>query len=371
MGLVTVRDEWTKLVGHRFLNSQLCLWIGLVQAIVCMWGVAQHCHSVIHYRKILHCDFLDGSMPLEAADAVIFDIGLFHSLWGIRGCVAEYLDGGFGRLAWCVSHIISLAVSLPFAFVSRPRPCFLWPLLIQQSAYGIGLLILLIAALPRILPQLMEPHAVPVVPISVYIFGTMLNFFLLYVYWHWYWHVASLWGSAVRVRFGRVVRNANNRSRRDRPMIPKEEMLLPEALDAEALRSTAIGSKEVGMRRDSSSVSRAFKEAQEQMNGAVPNGGVREKSPQPAGNFLEVPAVSKTVRARYPQEPPVIRAMLKRGKEETGCKTEAAKKRALYKQRSSKVTTDQRRPSQSSARRRSSASTTADDASPCRKVPDA
>ncbi|VDL78750.1 unnamed protein product [Nippostrongylus brasiliensis] len=131
MGLVTVRDEWTKLVGHRFLNSQLCLWIGLVQAIVCMWGVAQHCHSVIHYRKILHCDFLDGSMPLEAADAVIFDIGLFHSLWGIRGCVAEYLDGGFGRLAWCVSHIISLAVSLPFAFVSRPRPCFLWPLLIQ------------------------------------------------------------------------------------------------------------------------------------------------------------------------------------------------------------------------------------------------
>ncbi|WKX88039.1 hypothetical protein Q1695_008003 [Nippostrongylus brasiliensis] len=232
----------------------------------------------------------------------------------------------------------------------------------NQSAYGIGLLILLIAALPRILPQLMEPHAVPVVPISVYIFGTMLNFFLLYVYWHWYWHVASLWGSAVRVRFGRVVRNANNRSRRDRPMIPKEEMLLPEALDAEALRSTAIGSKEVGMRRDSSSVSRAFKEAQEQMNGAVPNGGVREKSPQPAGNFLEVPAVSKTVRARYPQEPPVIRAMLKRGKEETGCKTEAAKKRALYKQRSSKVTTDQRRPSQSSARRRSSASTTADDA---------
>ncbi|VDL78751.1 unnamed protein product [Nippostrongylus brasiliensis] len=115
----------------------------------------------------------------------------------------------------------------------------------RQSAYGIGLLILLIAALPRILPQLMEPHAVPVVPISVYIFGTMLNFFLLYVYWHWYWHVASLWGSAVRVRFGRVVRNANNRSRRDRPMIPKEEMLLPEALDAEALRSTAIGSKEL------------------------------------------------------------------------------------------------------------------------------
>ncbi|PIO69962.1 hypothetical protein TELCIR_08199 [Teladorsagia circumcincta] len=49
---------------------------------------------------------------------------------------------------------------------------------VAQSAYGVGLLILLIAALPRILPQLMEPQAVPVVPISVYICGTMLNFFL-------------------------------------------------------------------------------------------------------------------------------------------------------------------------------------------------
>lgn len=53
MGLVTVRDEWTKLVGHRFLNSQLCLWIGLVQALVCIWGVAQHCHSVIHYHQVI------------------------------------------------------------------------------------------------------------------------------------------------------------------------------------------------------------------------------------------------------------------------------------------------------------------------------
>ncbi|EPB70968.1 hypothetical protein ANCCEY_09933 [Ancylostoma ceylanicum] len=49
--------------------------------------------------QILRCDFLEGTLPLEAADAVIFDVGLFHSLWGIRGCVAEYLDGGFGRLA--------------------------------------------------------------------------------------------------------------------------------------------------------------------------------------------------------------------------------------------------------------------------------
>uniref|UniRef100_A0A1I7X192 Ovule protein n=1 Tax=Heterorhabditis bacteriophora TaxID=37862 RepID=A0A1I7X192_HETBA len=136
MGLVTVRDEWTKLVGHRFLNSQICFWIGSIQIIVCFWGVAQHGYSYSYYSKILKCDFLEGTLPLEAADAIIFDVGLFSSLWGIRGCVAEYLDGGFGRLAWCISHIISLFVSLPFAFSSRPRPCYLWPLLIQSPEYN-------------------------------------------------------------------------------------------------------------------------------------------------------------------------------------------------------------------------------------------
>lgn len=298
---------------------------------------------------------------------MIFDIGLFHSLWGIRGCVAEYLDGGFGRLAWCVSHIISLAVSLPFAFVSRPRPCFLWPLLIQQSAYGVGLLILLIAALPRILPQLMEPHAVPVVPISVYICGTMLNFFLLYVYWHWYWHVASLWGSAVKVRLGQVVRNANNRSRRDRPMIPKEPMQFPQPLGFDKLAAystTAIPDNSTPspdeLKRNNSSLSRIFKEVEAQMNGELPNGAVKVAAPRAAasekskgGGLLEVPATSKTVRARYPQGPPVIRAMMKRGKEETTAKSDGAAKRALFKRRASRETSTERELSLSPPRRQS------------------
>uniref|UniRef100_A0A1I7X166 Bestrophin homolog n=1 Tax=Heterorhabditis bacteriophora TaxID=37862 RepID=A0A1I7X166_HETBA len=98
-----------------------------------------------------------------------------------------------------------------------------------QSAYGICLLILLLAALPRILPLLSEPYAAPLVAIFFYLTGTMLNFFLLYVYWHWYWHVDTLWQSAVRVKFGEIVRNANNRSRRDRPMIPRELMEFPQS----------------------------------------------------------------------------------------------------------------------------------------------
>ncbi|CAI4225311.1 unnamed protein product [Auanema sp. JU1783] len=227
MGLISVRDESTQCIRYRFLNSQICLWIGCCQVVVCLWGVAQHGHSYTHHNKILKCDFVSGTLPLEAADAVIFDVGLLHSLWGIRGCVAEYLDGGLGRLLWCISHCLSLLFSLPFAFASRPRPYCLWPLLVQQSVYGIGLLILFLAALPRILPLIIEPMSAPLIAIVVYIAGTTGNFFLLYVSWHWYWHVDSMWNTAIRVRFGQIVRNANNRSRRDKPIVAKEQPSFP------------------------------------------------------------------------------------------------------------------------------------------------
>jgi hypothetical protein len=84
--------------------------------------------------QILFCDFSDNStLPagFTGVDAIIFDVGLFHSLWGISGCVAQHLDGGYGRFAWCVSHTLSLVVCLPCAFMNRPKPFYMWPLLIQ------------------------------------------------------------------------------------------------------------------------------------------------------------------------------------------------------------------------------------------------
>lgn len=153
---------------------------------------------------------------------IIFDVGLFHSLWGIHGCVAQHLDGGYGRFAWCLCHIGALVVCLPCAFMRRPKPYFLWPLLIQvrrfvsfpwahhgkaknnaakefgslcasfclvftllnslfqQSAYGIGLLILSLAALPRILPTFMgDLSNAPMGAILAYLVGTLMNFFLV------------------------------------------------------------------------------------------------------------------------------------------------------------------------------------------------
>ncbi|VDK41675.1 unnamed protein product [Gongylonema pulchrum] len=124
MKLLVVRDESSKILGQRYLNSQISFCLGLLQFAICIWAMAQH---------ILYCDFVNGTEPvlLVGVDVIIFDIGLFHSLWGIDSCVAQHLDGGYGRCMWCITHTTAFLICLPFAFVSRPKPYSLWPLLIQ------------------------------------------------------------------------------------------------------------------------------------------------------------------------------------------------------------------------------------------------
>ncbi|KAI1730775.1 hypothetical protein Ddc_03492 [Ditylenchus destructor] len=215
-GFIQVHDQHSKIFGHRILNSQLSLYLGILQLIVTLWALIQHIFSMLALDKILHCDFTSNStLPplLTAVDAIIFDIGLFHSLWGIHGCVAQHLDGGYGRFAWCICHTLALMFCLPFAFVARPKPHYLWPLLIQQSAYGIGLLILSLAALPRVLPTLMgDLSNAPLHAIVFYLIGTVMNMFLLYIYWHWYWYVESMWDSAKKIRNTRLEQSHSSRT---------------------------------------------------------------------------------------------------------------------------------------------------------------
>lgn len=103
---------------------------------------------------------------------------------------------------WCLCHTFALLFCLPFAFVQRPKPQTLWPLLIQQSAYGVGLLILSLAALPKILPTFMgDITKAPVASILFYLFGSSVNFFLLYIYWHWYWFVEAEWKISIKKKY--------------------------------------------------------------------------------------------------------------------------------------------------------------------------
>ncbi|KAI6179767.1 hypothetical protein M3Y98_00646000 [Aphelenchoides besseyi] len=224
---IQIRDQYTKVFGRRFLNSQLSFYIGIFQLIICLWSLAQHVYSFVVFDAILFCDFSDNStLPtfFTGVDAIIFDIGLFNSLWGISGCVAQHLDGGYGRFLWCISHTIALLINMPISFMSRPKPYYMWPLLIQQSAYGIGLLILSLAALPRILPTFMgKLDNAPISAILTYFFGTMINFFLLVVYWHFYWHVESEFNSARKVRTDRVQESHARRTNANRRSPPSNE----------------------------------------------------------------------------------------------------------------------------------------------------
>ncbi|KAL3998284.1 putative integral membrane protein [Acanthocheilonema viteae] len=223
MKLLLIRDESSKILGHRCLNSQISLYLGLIQLAICIWAMTQHLFSLFRYNKILFCDFVNGTEPvlLVGVDIIIFDIGLFHSLWGIDSCVAQHLDGGYGRCIWCICHILAFVICLPIAFVPRPRPYSLWPLLIQQSAYGVGLLILSLAALPRVLPTFTgEQDSASLLSISIYAAGASLNFFLLYIYWHWYWHVETVWNTARKLRLDHNNSSVmNQRSRSDEPSV--------------------------------------------------------------------------------------------------------------------------------------------------------
>uniref|UniRef100_A0A7E4UYY9 Uncharacterized protein n=1 Tax=Panagrellus redivivus TaxID=6233 RepID=A0A7E4UYY9_PANRE len=233
--LLHVTDQHTKILGYRVLNSQLSLYIGMLQLVVCVWALTQHVYSIYVYDEILFCDFenttqTNESKILVGVDAIIFDIGLFHSLWGIHGCVAQHLDGGYGRFTWCISHTLVLVCCLPIAFVNRPRPQFMWPLLVQQSAYGIGLLILSLAALPRILPTFMgDLKNAPIYAILFYLVGASLNYVLLYVYYHWYWHVEAEYYSAKKLTTNKTEdeeivdprRRPFHYDRIDKPFIPR------------------------------------------------------------------------------------------------------------------------------------------------------
>jgi hypothetical protein len=223
-----ITDQYSKIFGYRVLNSQLSFYLGFCQLLVCVWALSQHIYSLAIHKEVLYCNFnenITDSKFMVGVDAIIFDVGLFHSLWGIQGCVAQHLDGGYGRFGWCIAHIFAFCFSLPFAFCSHPKPRLLWPLLIMQSIYGIGLLILSLAALPRVLPTFMgDIGNAPIGAILVYVFGAAMNYMLLYWYWHWYWFIESEYESATKLRHNRLTDEVHSDPRRRPFHYPSEQL---------------------------------------------------------------------------------------------------------------------------------------------------
>src|SRR5690349_198740 len=103
---------------------------------------------------------------------------------------------------WCVSHLCCITMFILCAVCSlRPRVYWLWPMLSQQSVYDVGLLVLVLAALPKVLPILLGDVRITWVlffKLLAFTFGAGLNFALLYIAFHWYWYVETLWVKTVR-----------------------------------------------------------------------------------------------------------------------------------------------------------------------------
>ncbi|VDK86416.1 unnamed protein product [Onchocerca ochengi] len=113
-----------------------------------------------------------------------------HRILGTTECIANYLDGGFMRSVWCLSHSSSLFLLLiALLFLTKPV-WLLWPALLMQSSYVLGLAILTMATIPKILEALggqvdTEFGAAFV----IYLMGLTFNWFFTFVLWHYYWYV--------------------------------------------------------------------------------------------------------------------------------------------------------------------------------------
>ncbi|VDM12867.1 unnamed protein product [Wuchereria bancrofti] len=64
---------------------------------------------------------------MKTYDIIIFDYGLMHRILGTSECIANYLDGGFMRSVWCLSHTSSLFLLLVALFFFIKPIWLLWP----------------------------------------------------------------------------------------------------------------------------------------------------------------------------------------------------------------------------------------------------
>lgn len=49
---LVITDQHSKIFGHRLLNSQLALYIGVIQLFVCIWSLTQHVFSILAFDKV-------------------------------------------------------------------------------------------------------------------------------------------------------------------------------------------------------------------------------------------------------------------------------------------------------------------------------
>lgn len=177
-------------------NRLLCLTLGLAQLGIAGVSLSQHVYSVYRYGKIFFCQSnitgLPNASEFLAYDIIIFDYGLNMYLLGTQECVANYMDGGYGRSLWCVGHTSAIFLLLCALLCSRPNLIFFYPAILQQSIYALGLVVLTLATLPKLLVAVFaEPKPHVLLLIFIFFVGMVFTWFFTLVLWHWFWHLEA------------------------------------------------------------------------------------------------------------------------------------------------------------------------------------
>ncbi|CAD6190714.1 unnamed protein product [Caenorhabditis auriculariae] len=195
LACVTIDEQHSRLCGIRIPNRPLAILLALFQLTVSVASFLQHAFSYYKHGHVFLCNsniFLHNAtfeVHILAHDVIIFDFGLMHRVLGTDACVANYLDGGYMRFAWTIEQSSALTLSIvSLAFLPKPL-WLLWPGLLMQSSYSLGLSVLTMATAPKILEALggrIDMHLAVI--FSIYVFGFCINWMFTFVLWHYYWY---------------------------------------------------------------------------------------------------------------------------------------------------------------------------------------
>ncbi|VDK43161.1 unnamed protein product [Anisakis simplex] len=206
---ITIGELNTFVCGIPLRNRELCALFGLAQLIIAGTSLFQHIYSLRTHGHVFYChsNISDNSTLGEkvsllfhfelmktsklqylAYDIIIFDYGLMHRVLGTNECVANYLDGGFMRAVWCIEHTFSLFVLVFALYLCKKPTWLLWPALLMQSSYVLGLAVLTMATAPKILEAFSGQVDTNFgMAFLIYSSGFILNWLFTFVLWHHYW----------------------------------------------------------------------------------------------------------------------------------------------------------------------------------------
>ncbi|VDM63963.1 unnamed protein product [Angiostrongylus costaricensis] len=198
---IFIEEPETRICGIRIPNRPLAIVCAVMQFSVALASLFQVGCSVStsEHTLLIYCflkigNYLKISLEIYLAyDVIIFDFGLMHRVLGTDECVANYLDGGYMRFGWCIEHTSALSLAI-FSMVCMQRPLWLlWPALLIQSSYSLGLSVLTMATLPKFLEAVGGRVDVELtLMLSAYSFGFTFNWMFTFILWHHYWHLERL-----------------------------------------------------------------------------------------------------------------------------------------------------------------------------------